>query len=93
MFGDLFLLSKNRQVTRETSSVFVPMFGDLFLLVYSDNSMIEQVANSFRPHVWGSFFISENVPKPILGYTCFRPHVWGSFFIAGIGKGNGGKAR
>ena len=38
--------------------------------------------SGFRPHVWGSFFMSALVALINACAARFRPHVWGSFFIA-----------
>ena len=37
--------------------------------------------SGFRPHVWGSFFMSALVALINACAARFHPHVWGSFFI------------
>ena len=60
------------------NSVFVPMFGDLFLMEKLRHETQEHFC--FRPHVWGSFFNILWLLKNRDSWGSFRPHVWGSFF-------------
>ena len=60
------------------STVFVPMFGDLFLWNVSPQK--RGTPPRFRPHVWGSFFMQKQLDTIMAALAAFSSPCLGIFF-------------